>query len=132
MLWIHSPHAAVNQSQWINTGDAIEVRDDRAIILGRADQSIINVGGTKVAACDVERCIMQHPSITWCRVYGRRAPLVGALVAADVVFRSTQEAVSEAQLIRFCGERVPKEMVPRLWRFLDRIPMTSNLKTEVT
>jgi len=131
-LWIRSPHAAVDQAEWINSGDAAEIRGDRVFILGREDKSIINVGGIKVAACDVERRILEHPSVLWCRVYGRKAPLLGQLVASDVVFRPAAVTATEAELAHFCNQHLPEYMVPRVWNFLDTIPTTDNLKTPVT
>lgn len=131
MLWICSPHASAHHRGWFNSGDAVEVRGDRVFILGRADRSVINVGGMKVAACDIERQLLQHPAVLWCRVYGRRAPMVGELVAADVVRRAGVAPANEGDLAQFCGARLADYMVPRLWSFLGSIPATDNLKTEL-
>lgn len=130
-LWIRSPYAVTGQTGWLNSGDLVELREERVIILGRAENSFINVGGIKVAGHEVERILLQHPAILWCRVYRRKAPLMGELVAADVVFRSPAAAVSEAALGRFCAEYLTEPMVPRIWKFLDQIPATDNLKTKV-
>ena len=130
-LWIHSPHAAVDQAGWINSGDAVERQGDRVIILGREDSSIINVGGQKVAAYDVERRLLEHPSVLWCRVRGRKAPITGHLVTADLVFRSPEDAVPDRALVEFCAQRLPEYMVPRVWTVLAAIPATDNLKTAV-
>lgn len=131
LLWIHSPHAALNRSGWLNTGDRVEIRDDRVFILGRQDQSIINVGGMKFAARDVEQELLRHPSVAWCRVSGRRAPLIGEVVACDVVLRPDAPPASESDLARYCSRKIPPHMVPRFWQFLSEIPMTDNLKTTV-
>lgn len=132
LLWIRSPHASSQYQGWFNSGDAVEVRGDRVFILGRADRSIINVGGLKAAACDIERQLLQHPGVLWCRVYGRRAPLMGELVAADLVCRAGSAPVNEAELAAFCAASLAEHMVPRLWNFRDAIPVTDNLKTELT
>ena len=59
---------------------AFRNRLGRAIILGRAETAFINVGGMKVPAQEVERTLLQHPAVLWCRVRRCPAPLVGELV----------------------------------------------------
>jgi len=131
LLWILSPHSALNRPGWINTGDSVEIRGDRVFILGRLEQSIINVGGMKFAARDVEQELLRHPSVVWCRVSGRRAPLVGEVVACDAVLKPGAPPVTESDLMQYCAQRIPSHMVPRFWQFLREIPMTDNLKTTV-
>lgn len=131
MLWVCSSHASVQHTGFFNSGDAVEVRGDRVIILGRADRSIINVAGMKVVACDIERQLLEHPGVHWCRVYGRRAPITGELVAADIVRRAGTQEVAEAELAQFCAARLADYMVPRFWRFMEAVPATDNLKSEL-
>ncbi len=127
ILWLHSPHAAPTQPDWINTGDAVEIKDDRVVIIGRAGSAIINVGGLKVSASALEQHVLRHPGVLWCRVTGRKAPLVGELVACDLVFRPGA-SVAEADLVKFCAQQFPEYMVPRIWNVRDTIPSTDNLK----
>ena len=129
MLWIRSPYAA--NSQWLCTGDVCEIRKGRVVILGREQHSFINVGGAKVAAHEVERVLHSHPAILWCRVGGCKAPLLGELVAADIVLKPANEPVTEADLGQFCGERLAEYMVPRFWNVLSSIPATDNLKSQL-
>jgi acyl-CoA synthetase (AMP-forming)/AMP-acid ligase II len=127
ILWLHSPHATPTQPDWINTGDAVEMKDDRVVIIGRAGSAIINVGGLKVSTSALEQRILEHPGVLWCRVSGRKAPLVGELVACDLVFRPGA-SVAEAELVKFCAQHFPEYMVPRIWNVRDTIPSTDNLK----
>jgi acyl-CoA synthetase (AMP-forming)/AMP-acid ligase II len=129
LLWIRSPYAA--QTGWLCSGDICEVRGGRVIILGREQSGFINVGGAKVLAHEVERALLSHPAVLWCRVSRRKAPLLGELVAADVVFKSPADRVPEGDLARFCGERLADHMVPRFWNVLAAIPATDNLKTKL-
>jgi non-ribosomal peptide synthetase component E (peptide arylation enzyme) len=130
-LWVRSPYARKDQAGWFNSGDRLEIRGERAIILGRGEGAFINVGGAKVAAQEVERILLQHPNVLWCRVHRCRAPFVGELVGADVVFRSSNEPVLEVALGQFCAQRMAEPMVPRIWKFLKDIPVTENLKSQL-
>jgi acyl-CoA synthetase (AMP-forming)/AMP-acid ligase II len=129
ILWIRSPFAT--QADWMCSGDLCEVRDGRVIILGREQSTFINVGGAKVPAHEVERVLRSHPAVMWCRVGRRKAPLVGELVIADIVFKSPNARVPDAELTRYCGERLAEHMVPRFWNVLAAIPATDNLKTKL-
>jgi acyl-CoA synthetase (AMP-forming)/AMP-acid ligase II len=129
ILWIRSPFAT--QSDWMCSGDLCEVRDGRVLILGREQSTFINVGGAKVPAHEVERVLRSHPAVMWCRVGRRKAPLLGELVSADIVFKSPDTRVPDAELTRFCGDLLAEHMVPRFWNVLAAIPATDNLKTKL-
>ena len=129
ILWIRSPFAT--QADWMCSGDLCEVREGRVIILGREQSTFINVGGAKVPAHEVERVLRSHPAVMWCRVGRRKAPLLGELVIADLVFKAPDARVPDAELTRFCGERLAEHMVPRFWNVLAAIPATDNLKTRL-
>ncbi len=133
VLFVRSPHASIDHQAWIDTGDAVEIRDGRVVITGRRDSAIVNVGGTKVAVYDVECALRTHAQVVWCRVYGRPAPLVGSLIAADVVLRapSRDHPAMEAELDRFLRSRLPEAGVPRFWRIMETIPATRSFKTEL-
>jgi acyl-coenzyme A synthetase/AMP-(fatty) acid ligase len=132
-LHVRSPFAAVGIPAWHATGDRVEVRDGRAVIVGRVAEDLLNVGGRKVSAAAVEEALLASPLVSWCRVRGARAPLMGTLVAADVVLAPEGRALppeqAERELAAHCaGRRLPEWMIPRLWNLLDQIPLSTALK----
>ncbi len=132
-LWIRSAQAAIGFEDWRDTEDVAEIREGRVHLVGRAGHATINVGGAKALAADIERVLLDHPFVLWCRVRGVRAPLVGQLVAAEIVARPEHaaEPLPEPELTAYCAERLPPHMVPRVWERLERIPAAANWKTEV-
>jgi acyl-CoA synthetase (AMP-forming)/AMP-acid ligase II len=66
--------------------------------------------------------------VLWAHVKGRKAPIVGTLVAADVVLSGE---ASEADLTAWCAERLPDYAVPRRFRVLDAVPLKETLKSDV-
>ncbi|MEO0322499.1 MAG: fatty acid--CoA ligase family protein [Myxococcota bacterium] len=68
---------------FVDTGDAVEIRGDRVLFLGRAS-GVINVGGQKVHPERVEAVLLAHPGVAAARVGQRRSPITGALVTAEV------------------------------------------------
>lgn len=112
--------------EWVDTTDRTKIEDGRVYILGRDSEKMINVGGQKAYPRDIESVILAHPSVQWCSVTAKRAPLMGHIAIASVVADSV---LTEKEMIEFCDQSLPEYAIPRLWTFLDQIPMSSNMKT---
>ncbi|WP_328989154.1 AMP-binding protein [Kribbella sp. NBC_01245] len=130
-LVISSPHHGAGLEGAHRTGDRVEFVDDRVLITGRLDTDEINVGGSKVSAGLVRNVLMAHPSVAWARVFARKAPIVGRMVAAEVVLDPGMGPITDADLVQWCTTRLPDYGVPRRIRFLDEIPSKETLKSDV-
>jgi acyl-CoA synthetase (AMP-forming)/AMP-acid ligase II len=130
-LIISSPHHGAGLDGAVHTGDRVEFVDDRVLITGRLDTDEINVGGSKVSAGLVRNVLMDHPTVAWARVFARKAPLVGRMVAAEVVAVPEMGPITDADLVQWCSTRLPDYGVPRRIRFLDEIPQKETLKSDV-
>lgn len=130
-LVIASPHHGVGLEGAVPTGDAVVIEDGRVVITGRVNSDEINVGGAKVSAGVVRGELQQHPAVAWARVRGRRSPLVGSLVVADVVLAPGVEQSPEllAELTRWCRDRLPEYGVPRRITVLEEIDSTETGKS---
>ncbi|TDB77827.1 AMP-binding protein [Micromonospora sp. KC723] len=130
-LVITSPHHGAGLDGPVRTGDRVQVVDGRVLITGRLDSDEINVGGSKVSAGLVRGVLAAHPRLAWARVTGRRAPLLGRMVVAEVVPTTSDDAPDEAELVRWCADRLPDHAVPRRIRLLPEIPVKETLKSDV-
>ena len=94
-LQIRSPRTAIaaivgerarrwSDDGFVDTGDMVELRGDRYYFAGRRG-GIINVGGLKIHPEEVEAVINRHPAVRLSRVSGRKNPITGAIVVAEVV-----------------------------------------------
>jgi acyl-CoA synthetase (AMP-forming)/AMP-acid ligase II len=133
-LYVRSPYttaAATSSHEWIDTGDLVDLRDDRVYFLGRAESSMINVGGLKAYPAEIEARLMEHANVAWAQVYARRAPMVGSLPAARIVLRRAAEDLTtiEAELSSFARLSLPEHAVPRFWEFRGEIPLSPSLKS---
>ena len=113
----------------LRTGDRVEVVDGRVLITGRIASDEINVGGAKASASAVATCSRRTPRVAWASVRGRKAPIVGSIVTADVVLSAARPATPSSP--RWCAARLPDYSVPRRVRFLDQIPIKETLKSDV-
>lgn len=130
-LFVRSPYGnRAADGGWIDTGDMVEEREGRVYFCGRVGNSMINVGGQKAFPPDIDAHLMGHPEVVWAQVTARRAPLVGYLPVAAVVLRHPMDAdAAENMLIQHCEGRLADYAIPRVWDFLDSVPMRASLKS---
>jgi acyl-coenzyme A synthetase/AMP-(fatty) acid ligase len=122
---------------FVDTGDVIDQREDRCYFIGRRG-GIINVGGLKIHPEEVEAVINRHPRVRMSRVTGRRSPIVGAIVVADVVLDSSTEHVvgvaagerTRAEILESCRRSLASHKVPASIRFTTALPVTASGKLE--
>ena len=129
-LVIESPYRAEGMAADLHTGDRVEIRDGRALIVGRLASDEINVGGSKASASAVRSVLLDHRDVAWAAVRGRKAPLVGHMVTAEVVLEQGAGATTE-ELAAWCAERLPEYAVPRRLKILAQIPIKESLKSDV-
>lgn len=116
--------------EWVNTGDLVEQQENRVYFRGRADNQVINVGGQKVYAAIVEEKLMSHPNVQWAQVVAKRTPILGYLPIVNIVLKTETDHIQmEKDLTKFCEETLPEYAIPRLWNFLNTIPLRDSLKT---
>ena len=127
-LWVRSRigmlgyygEAAQDPDGWRPTGDLVDVEGDRVVFKGRSSD-IINVGGVKVHPLVVEERVAAVPGVQLARVYGRKNPVAGAIVAAEVIpspgtdTDDLREAIDAA-----CADLAPAAR-PRSIRFVEDI-----------
>jgi acyl-coenzyme A synthetase/AMP-(fatty) acid ligase len=117
--------ALVDAEGFVDTGDAIEIRDDRCLFMGRRG-GVINVGGAKVHPEEVEAVLNSLPSVRASRVFAKSNPITGALVAADIVLNepaASREGL-ERDIIALARKQLPAHMTPARIRFVADLPMT--------
>ena len=120
---------------FVDTGDVVELRDDRYHFVGRRG-GIINVGGLKIHPEEVEAVINRHPRVRMSLVRARRNPITGAIVAADVVLAAESDAAGAAaareqvrmELIEVCRQTLAAHKVPAAIRFVPSLEVTPSGK----
>jgi acyl-coenzyme A synthetase/AMP-(fatty) acid ligase len=112
--------------EWIRTPDRVEVRGDRAYFVGRAD-TVVNVGGAKVAVDEVEAVLIRCDGVLDGRVYPRASVVVGAFLVADVV-PQPGVALSTASLKSEMMRHLPPHAVPQQFRIVDSLEIAASGK----
>lgn len=119
---------------FVDTGDVLEQRGDRLYFVGRRG-GIINVGGLKIHPEEVEAVINRHPSVRMSLVTGRKNPIVGTIVAAEVVLTSDDSALdagtiesTKAEILAACRSSLAAHKVPASIRFTSSLAVTPSGK----
>jgi acyl-coenzyme A synthetase/AMP-(fatty) acid ligase len=119
MIGYLNEHNATDE--WISTGDLIEVRDGRALFIGRRDE-MINVGGAKVSPLIVESLIRQVEGVIDAKVTAHPSSIVGNVVRADVVINHhVDRDIISSTIRRYCASKLPDYMAPRIIKFSDPV-----------
>src|ERR1700742_4175117 len=111
---------------FVDTGDMVELRDDRYYFVGRRG-GIINIGGLKVHPEEIEAVINRHVAVRMSRAKSRLSPITGAIVVADVIL--TAGSADRAKEIRDeiladCRASLALHKVPAVIRFVDALDVT--------
>ncbi len=105
---------------WRATGDLVSIVDDRIVFEGR-NSDIVNVGGVKVHPLPIEQRISNLPGVKMARVYGRRSPVTGFIVAVEIMAEvGADHDELQAAVRDSCGDLVAAAR-PRSIRIVDEI-----------
>ena len=124
---------------FVDTGDMVELRSGRYYFLGRRS-GVINVGGLKVYPGEVETVINRHPAVRMSCVRGRKNPITGSLVVADVVLQGDPHpavgpevgriAELKEEILNLCRETLAQHKVPTAIRFVAGLAIAESGKIE--
>jgi acyl-coenzyme A synthetase/AMP-(fatty) acid ligase len=119
---------------FVDTGDTIEVRNERCYFVGRAG-GIINVGGMKVHPEEIEGVINRHPDVRMSLVRPKKNPITGSVVVADVVLNTLDASDADArksevksEIIKLCRSSLTEWKVPVVVSFVPSLAMTEGGK----
>lgn len=126
--WNHPGETTeVLKDGWLYSGD-IGRRDHQGnLYLVDRKKDLINVSGLKVYPTDVEKILMQHPSVEEAAVFGVFDSISGEQVKAAIVVKKYQH-VTEADLIRFCRKSLASYKIPISFIQMHQLPRNSSGK----
>jgi acyl-CoA synthetase (AMP-forming)/AMP-acid ligase II len=96
---------------WYNTKDIVEVKDGYYKVTGRIGD-VINVGGLKFMASEVERIALAYPNVYLAKAVSKQNPITGQHV--ELFVQPTSETEIDKQLLlSFLKENLQPHMVPK-------------------
>ena len=116
---------------WFHTGDIGLVEADGFVRIVDRIKDVINRAGEKIAAAEIESCLLLHPSLVEAAVFAQPDDQTGEAVVAVVVLahgaQLDAEAVRSHVAARLAGYKVPKQVHVR-YDSLPRNPAGKMLK----
>ena len=123
--------ACMDAEGWFYTGDVGSVDSEGWVTLAGRIKDIINRGGEKFSATDIEAAITSHPTVAGAAVVGVPHERLGEAVCAFITLRPGCEWVGEQALIDHLHRlRLAKPKIPVEWHVLEALPMTASGKVQ--
>lgn len=118
-----------DQERVCYSGDLVR-KDEEGFLyyVGRRD-TMIKCSGHRISPTEVEEVLFQSGQVRQAAVIGIPDEIMGQVIKAFVVPRDGSQ-VEVSQLLAYCGEKVPRYMVPRDVDVLDELPRTTSGKVD--
>jgi acyl-CoA synthetase (AMP-forming)/AMP-acid ligase II len=110
---------------WRPTGDLVEIVDDRIQFRGRKTD-VINVGGVKIHPLPIEELVCRIEGVALARVFGRPNPMVGHIVALEVVPQPGADDDELRAAIRAACADLPPAARPRSIKLVESLETPGN------
>lgn len=112
------PGVEIDAEGYVRSGDRVEIAGGRVLFLGR-ENGLINIGGVKVYPETVEAVVKAVPGVALVQVSGKRSPVTGALVVAEVQLAPGADPETVRLAVQAaCRARLEREAVPAIIRFV--------------
>ena len=111
MLGYLNADSPFDDEGWYNTKDIIEERDGYYKVTGRTSE-VINVGGLKFMASEVERAALQYEHVELAKAEAKPNPITGQHV--ELTVQSTLNSqVDKSNFKAFLAAQLPSHMMPK-------------------
>jgi len=122
--------AQLDADGWFYTGDLGVVDDEGCVTVTGRIKDIINRGGEKFSARDIEDVIVGHPAVAEVAVVAAPDRRFGEVPVAFIVAVS-QEHPADDELVDALREaEVARQKTPVAWHFVDDLPKTPSNKVK--
>lgn len=111
MLGYLNAESPFDDEGWYNTKDVVEERDGYYKVTGRLSE-VINVGGLKFMASEVERVALQYGDVELAKAEAKQNPITGQHVEITVQAAAHSE-VDKVGLKSFLATQLPSHMMPK-------------------
>ena len=115
MLGYLNAESPFDEDGWYNTKDIVEVRNGYYRITGRTSE-VINVGGLKFMASEVERVALQFEDVELVKAEGKSNPITGEHVELTVQ-TALDNDIDKDNFKAYLSSQLPNHMLPKRIKF---------------
>ena len=109
---------------WFKTGDIAQLEEGYYKILGRKSIDVINSGGIKISALEIENLLLKHRYIKECSVIGIPNKKWGEMVVAILVTEK-DKSLTLKELKDWSKKRISSYKIPKKIKILKNLPKNS-------
>jgi fatty-acyl-CoA synthase len=121
--------AASQEDGWFLSGDLVRLEDHGGVSFVSRLKDMLKVGGENVAAVEIEGYLINHPAIEQVAVVGAPDRRYGEVAVAYVRLHPGH-ALTQAELVDFCVDRIATYKIPRYVRVVEEFPVTASQKVQ--
>ncbi|PUZ75488.1 hypothetical protein GQ55_1G174300 [Panicum hallii var. hallii] len=122
---------AVRGDGWFYTGDVGVMHPDGYLEIRDRSKDVIISGGENISSVELESVLYRHPAVNEAAAVARPDEFWGETPCAFVSLREgAAGAVTVAEIVAWCRERMPHYMAPKTVVFLPELPKTSTGKVQ--
>jgi acyl-CoA synthetase len=122
--------AALDDSGWLSTGDVGVVDGSGFVTITGRLKDVINRGGEKFSARDIEDLLIMHPAVRNAAVVPGPDARFGEVPVAFVVFEGGSRPSADELTGHLRSSGLARQKTPVAWHFVDALPMTPSGKVK--
>jgi acyl-CoA synthetase len=122
--------AAIDDAGWFSTGDVGVVDGAGFVTITGRLKDVINRGGEKFSARDIEDLLVTHPAVRHAAVVPGPDARFGEVPVAFVVFDDPGQASADDLARHLHATGLARQKTPVAWHFVDSLPMTPSGKVK--
>ena len=112
------------------SGDLVKTDEEGFLYyVGRRD-TMIKSSGFRISPTEVEEVLLRSGELQLAAVIGIPDDVLGQAIKAFVVAREGSTTLDSEKLLDYCGERMPRYMVPKVVEVLNELPKTTSGKVD--
>lgn len=109
MLGYLNASSPFDKNNWYKTNDIVEEKEGYYKIIGRTNE-VINVGGLKFMASEVERVALEFDGVELVKAEGKFNPITGQHVELSI--QAKEKYLNIVEIKTFLKNKLPKHMMP--------------------
>jgi acyl-CoA synthetase (AMP-forming)/AMP-acid ligase II len=125
-----SSHNAIDSDGWLRTGDVGFVDGDGCVTITGRLKDIVNRGGEKFSARDIEDLLLRHPAVRQAAVVAGPDARFGEVPVAFVVLRPAMRVSADELARHLQAAGLARQKTPAAWYFPAMLPMTPSGKVK--
>jgi acyl-CoA synthetase len=122
--------AALDDAGWFRTGDVGVLDSDGFVTITGRLKDVINRGGEKFSARDIEDLLAAHPAVRQAAVVAGPDTRFGEVPVAFIVLDGAAQASAGELAGHLQATGLARQKTPVAWRFVDCLPMTPSGKVK--